>query len=120
MSARVSDIWRAWINEALPRLAPNDRAKWELTMAVAPPPPNGPGLVFLLLVTMPGVVLGSTMQELTQVSNPAGATKEQVVELLSKMVGSLHTERSRQIAEAGQARPNGVNPRPPGLIIPGG
>lgn len=95
MSSQISDIWKAWINEALPKLAPNDRAKWEISAAI-----GETGLAFGLFLTMPVPVLETHVQRMVAVDNPYILTKDQVVGLLSRMVADLHAQRSTMLAEA--------------------
>lgn len=122
MSQRLSDTWAVWINEALPKIAVNDRAKWELTLVVVQTPEGVAGVAFLLLVVLPSPVVGVVLQDLLQVSNPAGASKDAVVELLRAMVDRLRIKRSQELLDAASegSEPNGAGPPGPRrLIVPG-
>lgn len=95
MSSRIADQWRAWINEALPRLAPNDRAKWEISASI-----GNTGLAFGLFITMPAPVLNHHLQRMLAIDNPHVVSRDQLVGLLSRAVADMHRERVEMLAEA--------------------
>lgn len=95
MSSRIADQWKAWINEALPRLAPNDRAKWEISASI-----GNTGLAFGLFITMPAPVLNHHLQRMLAIDNPHVVSRDQLVGLLSRTVADLHRERAAMLAEA--------------------
>lgn len=115
MSSRLSDIWKAWINEALPKLAPNDRAKWEIAVIVGPRPKGPPGLTFGLFVTMPAPVMGHHLQRMLAIDNPQVVTKEQLLGLLTRVVTDLHTERSAMLSGDINGGGPPLPPGPPGI-----
>lgn len=114
MSSRISDQWKAWINDALPKMAPNDRARWEIIPTV-----NEQGFAFGLLVVIPSPVMGEYLQTLLMITSPQKATKEKVVAFLQSMIDRLHAQRSELISK--QLPQNGGDPPASpgsGLILP--
>lgn len=90
---RVSEVLTPWITAALREHVLGDRVLWESSLAMTP---SGPAV--LLVVYLPGLVLGTSIQGHIALTNPFAITRDAVYALVQQTLEALRAQRSQEAA----------------------
>lgn len=111
---RLTDAFCPWIEEGLRVHGMGDSFSYEVIPAFMPVQPNTPPEpAMIVVIMMPGALLGSSFHNHRIVANPSLVTEEIVTESVRAMCEELRTLRSAtlsQLQAQPQERANGDEP----------
>lgn len=111
---RIADILAQRVHESLELCAEGEAVHWDLTPSVVPDPHGNPSPCYLLLVSIPGALIGERQTGMMTISFGVPHTKERVQEAVRGLVEGMRADRSKML----ERNPEPVGHR--GVLIGGG